>query len=309
MAVNPLSLAETLRPWRYAGVFALLPGEGTDDVLFADVADGHSCSVPDSDGPAFASEAETATTPAEAAADRRSAPALLSSVSQKPATSNLSYSGTETSFEKIHSAGNPSSVPAAFADEPRRAPGERSAKKQNGPAGALPDCLPEPWQAMLSRTAPAPIIWTYAELGDDLAGRGDQERSACLRYIIGSLNLPKGSSAFWPVCLTRTVPDVALVPSPSSAAASSAGVCEYPDRRFFQYGLRKLSPKVVILLGIQAVELSGLAVSLSTPFTQKIYKGTLYVLLPDFHTLLSKTVLKEQACVFLRSALSGLTLA
>ena len=308
MAVNPLSLAETLRPWRYAGVFTLLPGEGANDVLFADVSDGHSCSASDSGMLTFAIEAEMAKTAAETAADRGAAPALQSSVSQKLADSNFSPNGAETPSGKIHSASNPTSVPTAFADEPRRAPGERSGKKHNSPDRTLPDGLPEPWQEILSRTVSAPIIWTYAELGDDLAGRGNQERSACLRYIIGSLNLPKGSSAFWPVCLTRAVPITAPAPSPSSASASTAEVCEYPDRRFFQSGLRKLSPKVVILLGIQAVELSGLAVSLSTPFTQKIYKGTLFVLLPDFHTLLSKTVLKEQACVFLRSALSGLTL-
>ena len=141
-------------------------------------------------------------------------------------------------------------------------------------------------------------------MGEDLAGRGDKERSACLRRLIGSLRLPKGSSVFWPARLAS--PD-----DGQSAAAPLNGEESAPGGAsgFFQAGLRHLAPKVVIMLGASAVELSGLGLSLNVPFTQQIHGGILYVLLPDFNAILAKPPLEERAGVFLRTALSGLLLA
>ena len=163
---------------------------------------------------------------------------------------------------------------------------------------------PEAWQVLLARTKPAPIVWTYAELGEDLSGNGDKERSACLRRLIASLQLPKGSSAFWPVCLAPFIEeDLPTSREPGNASLSA------DEAEFFQAGLPRLAPRVVIMLGTQAMTLSGLDLPMTVSFTQQIHKGILYLLLPDFASLLSKAALQERAGVFLRAALSGLSLS
>ena len=256
MAINPLTLAEMLRPWRAAGISELLGEALTGEIPSAGPQNGE-------DGSGFASEPEPLST----------------------------HAGSS------HEASQKSARPAKAA-----ARGNVQARTDS----ALPDsrAYPEAWRSLLERTNPAPILWTYAELGEDLAGRGDKERSACLRRLIGSLRLPKGSSVFWPARLAS--PD-----DGQSAAAPLNGEESAPGGAsgFFQAGLRHLAPKVVIMLGASAVELSGLGLSLNVPFTQQIHGGILYVLLPDFNAILAKPPLEERAGVFLRTALSGLLLA
>ena len=170
--------------------------------------------------------------------------------------------------------------------------GDRPPNFSTGRSDNGPEAWPEAWRSLFLRTAPAPIIWTYAELGDDLSGRGDKDRSACLRHIIGSLQLPKGSSSFWPVSLS----------------GGETGEAVSGRERYFQEGLRLLKPGAVIFLGAGAVELSGIALNLHIPYTQTIARGMLHVLLPDFTTLLAGENFTRQACVFLRSSLGDLHL-
>lgn len=200
----------------------------------------------------------------------------------------------------------------------------RGGQKTGGPAEkaenpAAEPVWPEAWQVLLARTRPAPVVWTYAELGQDLTGNGDKERADCLRRIIASLQLPKGSSAFWPVCLAPFIGDAPFSAAPAredSSRIASGAAFSGPDDftnsdevQFFHAGLQRLNPRVVIMLGALALSLSGLGISMRVPFTQQIHKGTLYVLLPGFSALLSKKALQERASVFLRSALSGLSLS
>lgn len=309
MAVNSLSLAASLRPWRYAGVIALLSSEAVDDESPIDAPGKPSNVSLTSDSSPSTAETDLAYVVPEATC-RCGADEAASRASPPSTTEDLSTNKLHPCIPETGGRHAPLSPAATANAQDRHAGSELSRENQNNPEPDFPDLLPGPWQDILTRTEPSPIIWTYSELGDDLTGHGDKERSACLRHIIRSLNLPKGTNAFWPVCLPQKSLPVDAEPTTSAPGFANpiGNAGDSSQERFFLFGLRKLNPRIVILLGQQAVELSGLTLSLSTPFTQKIHKGVLYVLLPDFPTLLSKTVLRDQACVFLRSALSGMTL-
>lgn len=162
-----------------------------------------------------------------------------------------------------------------------------------------PDLWPEEWRTLLARTSPAPLVWSYAELGEDLMGSGNKERSASLRKLIGSLQLPRGSSAFWPLRLPEKGAGTQSSPAQEQGQAP-------PQAKIFLEGLALLEPKALVLIGPSAVPMTGLSLKLSTPFTQTVLRGRLVVLLPDFSVLIDKPTLMGKAGVFLRSALSGL---
>ena len=235
MAVNPLSLAESLRPWRAAGVTHFLR-----DILGEGVADIAASSEPSS-----------------TAVWRQTRKAQLGAM-------GLGSSGP---------------APEDKADLTK----ERTKQRH--------DTWPEAWQELFARTKPAPILWTYPELGLDLGGQGCTLRSACLRELIGKLQLSKGSSTFWPLCLG------------AEENGAEAGI--------FKGGLFLLEPKVVVLIGPRSASFAGLdldlGLDLHTPFTQQIARGMLFVLLPEFPAMLENAALADKACVFLRSALARIS--
>ena len=115
-----------------------------------------------------------------------------------------------------------------------------------------------------------------------------------MRELIGKLQLPRGSSTFWPLCLDAE--------ESGASAQVAAGI--------FKGGLFLLVPKVVVLIGPHSVVLAGLAdlgLDLHTPFTQQIARGMLFVLLPEFPAMLENASLADMACVFLRSALAKIS--
>jgi hypothetical protein len=138
------------------------------------------------------------------------------------------------------------------------------------------------------------LLWTYAELGQDLRGGGDRARSAGLRELIGRLQLPRGSSAFWPLTLEE-----------GWARFLEAGAPP-PDSPFFLRGLARLRPQAVILFGEHSCRLSGLALSLRLPFTQQIKDGRIFLLLPAWRELLAEERLREQSVTYLHAAFSSL---
>ena len=243
MAVNPLSLAESLRPWRAAGITHFLGsapvwGDTSSSLLFAPVEYQKSTPPPQKVAP-FSSDPKQGL-----------------------------YPGADA---------GPTSQPAAG-----------------------PESWPAAWQSLFSRTKPAPILWTYPELGGDLGGRGCAQRSACLRDLIGKVQLPRGSSTFWPLCL-----DAAANGDQGQTRAQ-----EEAEAGLFKEGLLLLAPKVVVLIGPRSAPLAGLAdlgLDLHTPFTQQIVRGMLFVLLPEFPALLENLSLSDKACLFLRSALAKIS--
>ncbi len=257
MAVNPVSLPETLRAWQQCGVTFFLRE------------------------PALAAFFQPN---AEIAAPR---PAPLAADAPVQTMGQDDRKGTPPLFASRH--------------EPAQERRERSlpdpvAGTAEGPVGTVPPApggtdavsLPSPWENLLQKTPPAPVVWTYAELGEDLCGASDKERAACLRRVISAMNLPRGTSAFWPVSL----PDCR----------------QAPEGRFFQKGLASLSPKAVILLGTEAVQRSGLPLSLPGHFMQTVHQGRLYVLVPSFKEFAGRQDMEDRICRYLRTVLAGFNL-
>ena len=179
-------------------------------------------------------------------------------------------------------------------------PPPKRVERQPSPAAASKvneATWPGPWRERLKKTLPAPLVWTYPELGEDLSGAGDKARSACLRQLIGSLALPKGSSAFWPLRLPA---------APESLPDAQAAQDTPDESRYFQEGLRLLRPQAVILFGERSVGLSGLNLRLGGTFAQAVLAGVLYIVLPDFAALLTNAAMGNKTSVYLRSSLSQL---
>ena len=182
----------------------------------------------------------------------------------------------------------PSGSPASSSSASRSASGESELPKTS----LLPESLPiEDWpkafQDYFQKISPSPVLWCYEALGEDLLGSPDQERSQCLKRLIGELRFPKGTSVFWPPAL----PNVADV-----------GQSQRVLLRVFQ----ELFPKLVICLGSGPV-LSFLSEGdAPLPFTQRLVKGHMVVFLPDFSEMIQNPSLFNQAVLYLRAIVSQL---
>lgn len=270
MAVNPLSLAESLRAWHAAGIRCFLASnqDGSQEGAFARLPDSLDCQYEEA---CFADEGSAAV-PGEVPQDGGG----------KYGRAGMSRAAAPTPPQRIRTPKSATTVLPAKAEE-HYAP--------TGP-DVPADSWPKAWRELYARSKPAPILWTYPELGQDLAGRGDKVRSACLRDFISRLQLPRGTSVFWPLGLR---------------ASDDGPSGEFPaEPEYFKAGLRLLQPKAVVFIGARSVEMAELGLALGTPFTQKIFQGIFFVLLPEFSALLERPSLVDKSCVFLRTSLGGL---
>lgn len=259
MAVNPVSLAESLRPWKQAGLHCL---------FFEDAE------------PFFLSSNLCENMPAQTLADSDSPQPKLARPQQPGA--NARQSGNALAAGIITS--NPTSTKQV------RAPESRMSAVA---AEAAFVALPGPWQNMTRFLKIAPVLWTYAELGQDLLGQGDPQRSALLKHLISALAFPKGGSAFWPFSL----PGLECVQHPDVFEQSP-----------FFLGLCRIQPQVLIVLGPQGPEQCGMPFELKQPFTQTVFKGLLVLLLPEISALQNDEKILQQSIAFLRTTLTGLPL-
>lgn len=143
---------------------------------------------------------------------------------------------------------------------------------------------PEPWAGWFQKVTPAPILWTYHELGADLTGAGrSPERSAFFRDVIGELRLPKGSSVFWP-----------------SAMPLPYGNDLQANPEVFAAGLSFLSPQIVAVFGQTAMDDIGLN-ACGNYFSQCMVEGKLVVVLPEIHDLLLGVAQRNSTVSLLRA--------
>ncbi len=204
-------------------------------------------------------------------------------------------------------AGNPARVqgvaaPAAPAGGPRGAVAATAVAAN--PEGALdeprprevapppdPVAWPETWRAWYEKISPAPVLWTYHELGADVTGIGrSTARSAFFKQLLTDLRLPKGSSVFWPCAM------------PSGADGSPLA-----DSPVFASGVQCLSPQMIVVLGETALEDIGLAGRLK-PFRQDMVDGKLVLLVPEIETLLHDRKQRASAESLLRAVLASIIL-
>ncbi len=121
------------------------------------------------------------------------------------------------------------------------------------------------WRVLREKkTPPHPrLVWTYAELAEDMNGRGGTERRRLWQRLIADLALPKGSIAFWPLA------------SPTEQPSSSARC----DPEFFFFGINELRPQTVFFFCSKLPD--ELALPTLTLFQPMIVNGVKYVLLHE----------------------------
>lgn len=172
-----------------------------------------------------------------------------------------------------------------------------------------PEQWPGPWRTLLGKTPqPAPVLWTYWALGLDLSGCADAARRDTLRRILGALQQPRGSNAFWPVAMPVAMPEAGgeAASSPGNDAASSAPepVC---DPALFMAGVDRVAPRLVVVMGSKA--LRAFAPELrARPYQQIPWRGRLLIVLPDMDNLIAAPATVEAVIAYLRTALKPATL-
>lgn len=211
---------------------------------------------------------------------------------------------------ELHALLRPSPGPAPEAlqpsegrKQPKLPPDRSEDRRAKAPfqAGPLPQSasstlniqdLPEVWQTMLPRFSAAPIIWTYAELGADLLGKGDGRRGDILRRMLRALKLPRGSSAFLPLNIPGASPQQ-----------------EKHEEGVFLTLLEWLGTKAVVIFGQGGLDHSPYASLTLSPFQESVTeKGRLVIMLPALDVLLDNNSLLEACINYLRPALAKVSL-
>ena len=339
LARPPLGLLETLRPWHGAGLLhVLLPeGQGASDTSGADAAQQpvrpEIADVPDMRGFPPACEAPDGLREgARAASVRNPAPARTGERDGYGAAADPSFDPDAYDIppdpmqDEVQSGGYPASAARfgapgggqpGFGSRPPARPEQRPAAALAEPAPPIPtgpsasplppQQWPTPWRDLFARTPqPASVLWTYWALGLDLSGCADAARRDTLRRILGALQQPKGSNAFWPVAM----PDAPAVTSPADAESSpdvpnvgpNADPDVVADTALFLAGLERIAPRLVVVMGSKA--LRAFAPDLrARPYQQIPWRGRLLIVLPDMDNLIAAPATVEAVIAYLRTAL------
>lgn len=149
---------------------------------------------------------------------------------------------------------------------------------------------PPVWAAQLGKTQPAPVLWTYPDLGLDLTGRGSAQRSTLLKHLIGQLHLPRGTSAFWPFSIPETAAEPAL------------------EEALFVSGMKQLHSKVVICFGPESLQHTPYRALRVPAFQEDVADGRIIMVLPDINSMDPVQPAFRTAVQFLRSTLVRLNI-
>ena len=189
----------------------------------------------------------------------------------------------------------PVNVPASAPAQVSETTSQKTAMNIAEAGGSIgPDTkLPAHWSAVLDRVNPAPIVWTYLELGQDLFVQGDPGRSRALKELIGGLGLKGGTSAFLPVLLPASPPE--------AAKDGSEAWC-------FGAVLSRLNGRILVSFGSEALALTPYAALRLEPFHEKIVQGRIVLCLPSFAEILAAPARFEATKVFLRSAFAKINI-
>lgn len=270
MAASTVVLSEQIRPWHNAGLRFLFDEDGSLAQAMA--------------------EAQTA----------QSAPVVpespSSTVASMPPRQNPSVDHAPQHSQQNRSAQQPqqraSQTPQA------RAPHGQQEQHQNAvpprampslvihPTNKSPEEWPQQWQGYWSKVqVPSPVVWTYWSLGDDLSGHADPKRREVLKKLISSLNLPRGTSSFWPVASSGDTPD-SLTAAPEIYLA----------------GLRRLRPRYSVVFGSKALK-SFMPDSKLRPYLFTQFLGHRLIALPDVDYLVKSPNMLAPVIAYLRTAI------
>ncbi len=282
MAPATVTLCESLRPWRNAGLEFVFDEHG----LFA----------------AAQAEAAQESVPQQGHAQQYAQPQFHPQAqpqAQQQPQHQAQRSHAQPSHATAYAERQRAARTAPAASGAKGAGGQQTAAPQRPSAAAglavhptpqPPEEWPARWQAIWAKVRqPSPVVWTYWSLGDDLSGRANAERGALLRQIIGSLQLPAGSSSFWPVAL------------PEEAQDAGSELIAAPE--IFLAGLRRVRPRYCITFGSKALKTFAPDARLM-PYTFTQFLGHRLIALPDIDNLLTSQGTVPAVIAFLRTAVT-----
>lgn len=176
---------------------------------------------------------------------------------------------------------HPQRAPARVPEAP---PAAVAAAPQSSPL-LPPEHWPHLWRERLAATRPAPVLWTYWALGEDLSGAANPARRELLQRLLRDLAHPAGTHCFWPAAL------------PVNGRELEAN----PD--IFWSGVAQLKARALVVMGLPAVKALELPPRLR-PFHQTRHNGRLVVVLRDLDLLVEENHHYDGVREFLRQALA-----
>lgn len=257
MAVSPINLCADLQAWRSAGLSFLYFPDAEVQALLNLPGAGIS-----------ARQQGEARSPRQVASER------ISSDRQVQVQKN-----SEIASKGSLASGGLSSGPVGLKQSPVQTHKPSEAQRS----------LPEAWLALSAKIRPAPVVWTYLELGEDLLVKGNPERSKALKELIGSLGLKGGTSSFLPVVL------------PGREQDGSDAWC-------FEQVFSKINGRILVSLGTEALALGPYSNLGLRPFQEKIVQGRIILCLPAFEEIISNAGRFEATKVFLRTAFAKINI-
>jgi hypothetical protein len=295
MAAFPVGLAPWLRPWAHNGLDYMLASEAlpapwslTLPAVHAaqqagqcrrqGLAAGHSAQTQGRAGgtaqaaqQGYSQHQPNAPTTA-GRAPQRQAPNLPQGKGQSWAQNRSQYK-TQGAAEQEYDD-RQSAAAGKDAEAPLRPPRAAAAPAVDS------STWPLAWQEFFSRAKQGRVLWTYQYLGDDLGGAADPQRRALLNRLLKDMNLPAGTSTFWPCCL------------PQHCGGTAA-----PE--IFWQGVRALKARVVIIMGYKAMRAVALPEE-ATLWSQVRHEGCLVYVTPDVPLLLAEPQRYAPTVQFLR---------
>lgn len=171
---------------------------------------------------------------------------------------------------------------------------------------------PPVWQEWGQKLGSSLVIWTYFELGDDLLNPS-LERRALMQRILGSLQHPKGTHAFWPMSAPQAAmpqslasphsndTDIAIARIDHTNRATESQLIPCPD--LFWSGVAQAKARFVIVLGENAFQFLGTGLPWMPHYPTQ-YQGKKLILEKDPADLLQDEKALEGVIALLRTALA-----
>ncbi|WP_290925396.1 hypothetical protein [Halodesulfovibrio sp.] len=270
MATSTVVLSEQIRPWHNAGLRFLFDEDGSLAQAMAEAQTAQSVPV--------AQESPSSTV--------ASMPHQASHTDHAP---QYSQQNRPASQPQQRSSQTPQARPPRGQQQeqrPNAVPPRAMPSLVIHPTNKPPEEWPQQWQGYWNKVQiPSPVVWTYWSLGDDLSGHADPKRRDVLKRLISSLNLPRGTSSFWPVASSGDTPD-SLTAAPEIYLA----------------GLRRLRPRYSVVFGSKALK-SFMPDSKLRPYLFTQFLGHRLIALPDVDYLVKSPNMLAPVIAYLRTAI------
>ncbi|SIN86837.1 hypothetical protein [Halodesulfovibrio marinisediminis] len=270
MAASTVVLSEQIRPWHNAGLRFLFDEDGS---IAQAMADAQAVASAQPSAPVV-EPASSTVAPGQSQAQQQYQQSVQQQTSQQP-VQQVTQRPQASQQRPVPQGQRQAAVP------PRVMP-----SLVIHPTNKPPEEWPQQWQAYWSKVhVPSPVVWTYWSLGDDLSGHADPKRREVLKKLIASLNLPRGTSSFWPV----------------AASGESAGdLTAAPE--IFLAGLRRLRPRYSVVFGSKALK-SFMPDSKLRPYLFTQFLGHRLIALPDVDYLVKSPNMLAPVIAYLRTAI------